>query len=239
MLKNTEYIYLNNDKKILTIIESGVSGDFKSSIVRSSSLYFSKFSDILSIQFCNDETFLKEDYLDLKDMTFKKYLEVFNGVLSKIEVNRYDKIFYIAHSFQALVILYVYSKLKQSIKNKINIILWDPSTSDNIFEVIKRDFVLSNNYYENRTLIKDYIWAFSKDIVKDFKDFDFIKFYKSILDKKLLISAEKAGAFISEKYTKNNETVLYKIIKNSGHMFGNTKCRRELLKISRDFILSF
>lgn len=237
MLKNTEYTYLNNGKKILTIIESGISGDFKSSIVRNSSSYFSNFSDTLSIQFCNDETFFRENYFDLKSITFQKYLEIFNSVLFKIEVDKYDKIFYIAHSFQALVILHIYSNLKKDVKDKMNIILWDPSTSDNIFGAIKSEFKLINNQYENNTLIKDYVWIFSKKIVNDIENFDFIKVYKNILKKKLVISAEKAGAFISEKYTKNDDRVIYEIIKNSGHMFGATKCRRQLLKLTKDFII--
>lgn len=237
MLKNTEYIHSHNNKKILTIIESGLSGDFKCSLVKNSISYFSKFSDTLSIQFCNDETFLKENYLGLKDITFQKYLEVLNSVLSKIEVDKYDKIFYIAHSFQALVILHIYSNLKKDLKDKMNIILWDPSTSDNIFGAIKSEFKFINNQYENNTLIKDYVWIFSKKIVNDIENFDFIKVYKNILKKKLVISAEKAGAFISEKYTKNDDSVIYEIIKNSGHMFGATKCRRQLLKLTKDFIL--
>ena len=237
MLKNTKYVYLNNNKKILVIVESGFSGDFKSSIVRDSTSYFSKFSDTLSIQYCQDETFFQDSYFELKDMTFQKYLEIFNSVLSKIEVDKYDKLFYIAHSFQALVILYIYANLKKEIRDKINIILWDPSTSSNISRVIKSDFKLIDNQYENYTLIKDYAWIFSKQIVVDIMNFDFLKVYKSILIKKLIISAEKAGAFLSETYTKDNKNIIYHVIKNSGHMFGVTKCRRELFKLTKNFIL--
>ncbi len=229
------YNYANNNKDTLIVAESGISGSIDSSLVRSATTHLKRGGDILSIQYCSDMDFDNKNYFQMKDLTLAEYKNIFEQVYSEINGKKYKKIIYIGHSFQALVSLYILNKGKEEIKSKLNLILWDPSTSQNIVESVQKYFDKIGDSYQADKVGKVYKTIFSKRIIQELKDFDSIKHFKSIKKSTLMICAENAGVHISEVYLGNKSTQ-YTIIKNSGHMFGATKCRRELLKVTREYI---
>ena len=88
----------NND--ILIIITSGICGDKDISLMRNSQKYLSKVADTLTIQYA------KED----KHVTLKSCLDNFKQISKELNFDKYQRIIYIGHSFQALT-LYRYLKI--------------------------------------------------------------------------------------------------------------------------------
>ena len=237
MKEKTIYKYSNNNKDILIIIESGISGGYECALVRSATDYFKREGDILAIQYCNDIDFNIKDHISMKDLNLNRYKDTFEKIYSKIEGKKYKKIIYIGHSFQALIAMYILEKTKEELKNKMSIILWDPSTPQNIVESVEKYFDKIGNTYQADKVGEFYTTILSTRLIQNIKDFNFIKYFKSIKKEVLMICAENAGVHISEVYL-DKKYIKYVIIKNSGHNFGNTKCRRELLKVTRDYIAS-
>lgn len=237
MKENIIYRYNNNNKDILAIIESGISGSANSSIVRNAEKYFKYSSDTLAIQYCNDETFSEYKHHSMENMTILGCYKMFYEIYKKIKGEKYKKIYYIGHSFQALVGLYILDNVNREIKDKLNLIFWDPTTDENMILIFNECFIKKDKVYISDNLFKNYIVRRSEKLFNEISTIKFLEIYKKIQNKKLIIVAENAGFFLVKYYTKNDKNILLKVIKNSGHMFGATKCRRELLKLTKDFIL--
>jgi hypothetical protein len=228
----------NNNKDTLIIIESGLSGSVDSSIVRDAEKYFKYTSDTLTIQYCNDEIFNEYKYQTMENMTMSGCSKIFDKVYSEIKGKKYEKLYYIGHSFQALTGLYILDNINKEIKDKLNLIFWDPTTSENMIYIFNECFVKKDKVYVSDSLFKNHIVKRSEKLFKEIKSINFLETYKSIKNKKLIVVAENAGFYLVDHYTKNDKNIILKVIKNSGHAFGVTKCRRELLKVTKEFILN-
>ena len=222
--------------KNLVVIESGISGGSLSPIVLSAQKNFRSFSDTHTLQYCKDNNQDKINSFSMEDMTFIKYEKLFYKSLNNLEIKRYEKIFYIAHSFQSLVFLYIYKNMKKELKDKFYIIFWDPSTKENILEALNKYFYKTKSIYHEKLKQEESSVLFSESIKKEIESLNVKNIFENVSNKSLLITAEKAGDQIGGIYSSYNKNVQYFCIKNSGHMFGATKCRRELLKITKNFM---
>ena len=216
----------NNSNDMLIIIASGICGDKDISLMRNGQKYLSKIADTLTIQYA------KED----KHITLKLCLDNFKVISRELNFNKYKRIVYIGHSFQALTSLYILKHIDKNINNKLELIFWDAATTDNLldnfeeyFDLIKDVYILKDIYAGKN---KNNKISFNKKLIQELRSFDSISIFKNIQKEILIISAENAGLHISDTYIKENKNVKHVIIKNTGHMFGSSKARRELLRVS-------
>ena len=221
---------ISNSTDMLFIIASGIAGDKDISLMRDSQKYLSKVADTLTIQYAKDD----------KDITLKLCLDSFKHISKELNFNKYKRIIYIGHSFQAITGLYLLKHIDKSINSKLELIFWDAATTDNLldnfelyFDLVRDVYTLKDIYAGKNKNNKIY---FNKKLIQELRGFDSISIFKNIKKEILIISAENAGLHISDTYTKENQNVKHVIIKNTGHMFGSSKARRELLRVSRGFI---
>ena len=225
---------ISNSTDILFIIASGIAGDKDISLMRDSQKYLSKVADTLIIQYA------KED----KDITLKLCLDSFKHISKELNFNKYKRIVYIGHSFQAITGLYLLKHIDKSINSKLELIFWDAATTDNLldnfelyFDLVGDVYTLKNMYTGKNKNNKIY---FNKKLIQELRSFDHITAFKSIQHDMLMISAAHAGLYISDIYVQATKeaklNLTHKIIRNCGHMFGTTRARSQLLKVTREFI---
>lgn len=212
----------NKTKKSLVIIISGIDGGRNTSIVKN-------FSDFIQV---------KTDF-EILSLNFKKTdsLKNYSHIIDE-KINFHDEVYLIGHSFGALVVAEFYFLFKN--KYQVNkIIFWDPSDCDQILKVIKNHSVLNSKKNTIEIMDKNSTAriSFSTEILMELSNFNICK-KLSGLNKILIIGAENGAVENAINYNKIFKKSEILIIKNTGHMFGDYRGRKQLYNKSVDYLLN-
>lgn len=223
-------------KEVLIVIVSGPSGGAHSNLVLEASKKLCKIGDILNIQYSNDERFQDEELAYYKNLNLESYKRDFELAIFELNSDEYKTIFFISHSYQALVSLYICSKSRVIMDKLIYHIFWDPSTKENIVSSVENSFVLENGVYYSDINKRNEI-SFSSDHINELKSFNSKDIFKNLVNNTLVITAYNAGEHIVEEYKKiKNNRVEYYTIRNCGHNFGTYIAKKELFNKTIYFI---
>lgn len=238
-----KFIYFDLHEKsgsdTLLVIMSGISGGKESFLIRKSLQFFRKYNlDILCINFCKDDLFDKSDCPRMHELTFPLYIEGLRRCIESSNKKYRDTIF-IGHSFSAIILI-LFLKKYSSLLRCSKLILWDPSIPSQINSSIKDNFIFDKvkNIYKTKDVKYKFLPKLSKKFVEDLEKNTDIGDTLRTLDVVVLSVGAEKGAKDNAIYYSNSVKgeKLFKIIKNTGHMFGANVAKKELFNSTIEFI---
>ncbi len=223
--KKHKFIYIdllkNKKSKTLIVFLSGLSGSKELPLFKYvDKQFFKKGFDTVRINFAtdSDDKYKKNDALKESDLSFSVYNSELKNILDSFE---YKKIILIGHSFGAIIFMQFLKKYN-AYKNKVRLVLWDPSVLP----------------WEKKYLDSNFLKTINKTLLKEITSENSFKLFHSLKIKPYIISAKNSADKDAEGYSfgkKSFDSSFY-VIGKTNHVFRGVVAKNKLIKKTLEFI---